>query len=164
MHGVRSEPMVTLRPARADDEERLLTWRNDPSTRAASFTSEVISAADHGRWFARKLRDPACALLIVEEGGRPVGQVRLDRLDPNLVEISIGLAREARGHGLGREALRLAVSEASGLFAVKTIRAMVKPGNDASLRAFNAAGFRIVREDDDAVELLCESHGDPPPS
>src|SRR5207245_4537328 len=98
-----------------------------------SYTSDVISDDDHHQWFARKLADPTCALLVVEEAGRPVGQVRLDRIHGELAEISIGLAPDARGRGLGRDALRLAVSEAPQLLGVKSIKAFVKPVNDASL-------------------------------
>lgn len=145
--------MVTLRPAEPEDEDRLLEWRNEPSTRGSSFTQEVISTDDHHVWLARKLGDPACALLIIEDAGRPVGQVRLDRIAPDLAEVSIGLSPEVRGQGFGREALCLAAREAAGLLGVANIRALVKRGNDISLGAFRAAGFRDVRESGSVIEL-----------
>jgi RimJ/RimL family protein N-acetyltransferase len=148
--------MLRLRPARPEDEDRLLTWRNEASTRQASLSSEEISEADHHRWLVRKLRDPDCALFIIEEAGRPLGQVRLDRIDPELAEISIGLAPEARGRGRGREALRLCVLEAPRLLGVSRIRALVKSDNTASLAAFRASGFRVAGETPGAIELLFE--------
>jgi len=147
-------PTLTLRPATLQDEERLLCWRNEPSTRSASLTSGEISVEEHHRWFAGKLVDPDCALLIIEHGGQPIGQLRLDRLAPDLAEVSIGLAPKARGRGLGRGALQLAASKAHELLGVTMIRALVKRGNDASLRTFRAAGFRVVGEDGAVLELL----------
>lgn len=145
--------VLALRPAGPEDENRLLNWRNDPSTREASFTQGEVAADEHRAWLARKLRDPGCALLIIEEDGRPLGQVRLDRLTADLADISIGLAPEARGRGLGRSALVLTAAEAPRLLGVATLRALVKHDNEQSLRAFRAAGFVEIGEVDGAVEL-----------
>jgi RimJ/RimL family protein N-acetyltransferase len=145
--------MLTLRRAAPEDENRLLTWRNHPSAREASFSQDEISALDHHQWFVRKLEDPKCALLVIEDEGRPVGQIRLDCIAPDLAEVSISLAADARGRGVGREALGLAASEASRLLGVGNIRALVKPENEASLKAFRAAGYRVVGQDDDVIEL-----------
>lgn len=145
--------MLVLRSATLDDEDLLLKWRNDPATRHASFSSDEISSGDHHRWFVEKLEDPDCAILVVEVDGLPVGQIRLDRLAEGVAEISIGLAAEVRGRGLGRKALLRAVPEADRLLGADSIRALVKRGNAASLAAFASAGFRVVREKDDVVEL-----------
>jgi RimJ/RimL family protein N-acetyltransferase len=144
---------MDLRRARLDDEALLLKWRNEPSTRAASLSTEEISPEQHHVWFKGKLADPECALFIVDDDGKPVGQLRLDRVHPDLVEVSIGLDVEARGRGLGREALRRSVGEAQRLFGVKTVKALVKPDNASSLAAFAAAGFHVVAEDPELVEL-----------
>jgi RimJ/RimL family protein N-acetyltransferase len=145
--------MPTLRPAVPGDEQRLLRWRNDPSTREASFTPGEVSTEEHHRWLARKLSSPSCALLIIEEAGQAVGQVRLDRIDPDTADVSIGLASEARGRGVGRAALELAVAQAPELLGVTTVRAFVKHDNPASLRAFRAAGFGVVGDDGSSLEL-----------
>jgi RimJ/RimL family protein N-acetyltransferase len=144
--------MLSLRAARSDDEARLLEWRNMASTRQASFASAEIAPEDHHRWFLSKLGDPGCLLLIIEEDGLPVGQIRLDRVEPRVAEISIGLAPEARGRGLGREALRLSTAEAHS-FGVDIIKARVKLSNERSLAAFAAAGYAVVANDRESVEL-----------
>jgi RimJ/RimL family protein N-acetyltransferase len=154
--------MLHLRAATPDDEGRLLAWRNDPTARTASFTSAEISPEVHHAWFLRKLGDPDCALLIIEEDDRPVGQVRLDRVDDDLAEISIALAPFARGRGIGRAALEFSTAKAWGLLGITTLKATVKPDNRASLAAFRAAGFAIVRDDDDAVELRRSQEDSPP--
>jgi RimJ/RimL family protein N-acetyltransferase len=145
--------MLTLRPAEPEDEDRMLRWRNEPLTRRWSFTQDEVSAEDHHVWFTRRFDDPGCVILIIEEAGRPVGQIRLERITPTLAEVSIGLTRDVHGRGLGREALRLATHDASRLLGVANIRALVKRGNQASLRAFRSAGFRDVGEDGGVIEL-----------
>ena len=144
---------VTLRPAREADSAQLLAWRNDPDVRAASFAQREVSEPEHREWLRSKLADTACRLLIVEEGGEPVGQVRLDRLPPDEAEVSIGLAATARGRGIGRVALELAVGEAAAAFDVGAVSARVKEDNEPSLRAFAAAGFGEVRRAGGVVTL-----------
>jgi RimJ/RimL family protein N-acetyltransferase len=144
---------LTLRPADPSDEGRLLEWRNEPTSRAASLTEGEVSPEDHKRWYARKLADPSSALFIVMDGDEPVGQIRLDRIANDVAEVSIGLAPEARGRGIGRRALVLAALEAESRLGVTTISARIKSENVASLRSFEAAGFREVRRDEGVVEL-----------
>jgi RimJ/RimL family protein N-acetyltransferase len=146
--------MVTLRPAAADDEARLLAWRNDPIVRASAFNQNRVSVETHRLWFARKLSDPACAILIAEEDGQPVGEVRLDRVETDLAEVHIAVAPEARGRGIGGEILSLAARDAQRLLGVTCLRALVKRSNEASLRTFRSAGFLDAGDDADTVEFL----------
>jgi RimJ/RimL family protein N-acetyltransferase len=145
--------MLELRPARHEDSRLLLDWRNDPNVRAASFSTQEISRESHDAWLARKLEDPDCALLIVEMDGNPLGYVRLDRLNRDEAEISIALAPEARGRGIGRDALRLATSSAARSLGVKTVRARVRGANSASLTAFRAAGFSTAGGNEEVIDL-----------
>jgi RimJ/RimL family protein N-acetyltransferase len=145
--------VVSLRLAGADDEDRLLVWRNDPATKAASLTTRDITRDEHRAWFADKSDDPECVILIVEDGGRPVGQVRLERVAIGVAEVSIGLASGERGRGIGREALRQSAGVGASVLGVESFRAYVRADNEASLRAFRAAGFLVRGQRDDVVEL-----------
>jgi RimJ/RimL family protein N-acetyltransferase len=145
--------MVTLRPATMEDEDQLLEWRNEPSTRAASLTTDEIAPAEHRRWLERKLADPNCAILIVEEDGQAVGQVRLDQVEPEVGEVSIGLAPDARGRGIGTKALTLAAGSARSRLGLKTLRALVRSDNLASISAFQGAGFAIRQSHGEILEL-----------
>lgn len=144
-----------LRSATTADADLLLAWRNDPETRAASFSTEEIPREAHLRWLAGKLEDERCALLIIEVAGAPVGQVRLEK-EGDSAEVHIALAPAARGRSIGRQALRSAVAEAPSLLGVSRITANVKADNEASLRAFEAAGFRAVTRDAGLVALVAE--------
>ena len=142
-----------LRPATRGDAELLLAWRNDPDTRAASFQQEPIGLEEHRAWLDRRLADPGCALLVVELEGTPAGSVRLEREDGDVAEVHVAVAPGARGRGVARLALREASERAGELLGVGRVRARVKSGNDASLRAFDAAGFERVGEAEGVIEL-----------
>jgi RimJ/RimL family protein N-acetyltransferase len=136
-----------------EDEGRVLLWRNDPVTRQFSFDERAVAAEDHSVWFRAKLHDPESVLLIAEDGGVPVAQVRLDRLDHELAEIHIAVAPESRGRGVATQAVQLAVRDAASLLGVTRILARVKPANEASLRLFERAGFSVRGTHPDVIEF-----------
>jgi RimJ/RimL family protein N-acetyltransferase len=142
---------VTLRPARAGDAPLLLAWRNDPDTRRWSFSDAVVAPDAHAAWLAARLRDPETLLLVAEEDGAPVGQVRLDREEGGVGVVSITVAPEARGRGLGL-AMLTALRDRPDL-GVTTLRALVLPANERSLTLFSRAGYRDAGRSDDAVVL-----------
>jgi RimJ/RimL family protein N-acetyltransferase/ubiquinone/menaquinone biosynthesis C-methylase UbiE len=144
---------VSLRPARGDDGDRLLKWRNEPAVRAASRSTQAITPAEHADWFARRLADPNTRIFIVEYEGEAAGQVRVDRLDSDRGEIHIALAAEVRGRGLAAEALRAAARLGTDELRLARIEANVRAGNEPSLRAFARAGFTEVRRDGDWIVL-----------
>jgi RimJ/RimL family protein N-acetyltransferase len=59
------------------------------------------------------------------------------------VEIGYGLARSARGQGVGTESVRLLLEWVAGRGAA-LVRAEVLPGNEASLRLLARLGFTAV--------------------
>lgn len=130
---------VTLRPATHDDARFFFELRNEDGVRQASFDSEPFSWDHHLAWFGQRLAsgDP---IYVVESAGEPVGYIRLDALGNNEYEISVAVIPEARGRGIGTSVIKLASEAAEGDGAVRLI-ARVKPGNDASVRAFEAAGY-----------------------
>jgi len=144
---------LALREATRGDRERVLEWRNDPASVAASLTG-AADPAGHAAWFARVLADPARTLWIAEEHGTPVGSVRVDRDgdDPGTAGISIALAPEARGGRLATPILDLATA-ASAALGIGLLRATIRPENAPSLRAFRAAGYAVRTQDAQRVTL-----------
>jgi RimJ/RimL family protein N-acetyltransferase len=138
---------LRLRPASADDEARLLEWRNDAQTRAMAITQDPVPPADHRRWLDARLADPDTLLTVAEDDGTPVGTVRLDRHGPGEAELSITIAPGARGRGLARPAIGLGVEHARREWGVERVTAQIRTENAASLRAFAAAGFEPVRDE-----------------
>lgn len=73
---------------------------------------------------------------------RVVGSVRLRRTgEPGVLETGIWLVRDARGRGVGRQAVRLVLDRARGAGAV-TVRAETMPGNAGAVALLRSLGFR----------------------
>jgi pseudaminic acid synthase len=139
---------LSLRPATADDADRLLEWRNDPTTRANSVSGSVVSRDDHAKWLASSLVSASRLLLLAEADSLPVGVVRLDALDHGAWQVSITVSATARGKGHAAAILR-AVEEVARAKGGMYLVARIKQGNEASVRAFKRAGyygFAIARD------------------
>ena len=132
---------MRLRPATAADSARVLAWRNDSDSVAASLTGAAVAPDEHAAWFGRRMGD----IRIAEDDGEPVGQVRLD---PD-GELSIAVAPEARGRGYASRMIEAAVALAPG----PLVTARVKEDNARSLRAFARAGFAETRREGGVVHL-----------
>jgi RimJ/RimL family protein N-acetyltransferase len=143
---------MRLRSATRDDARLLFVWRNDPATRESSFSTQPVSWDDHRAWLDRVVDDPHRALYVAEDERGPVGTVRMD-LDPEPATISVTVAPDRRGEG---QASRLIAAAAEHHHP--PIVALIKPGNDASVRAFERAGFRHRGEQDGALRLVYDGH------
>jgi RimJ/RimL family protein N-acetyltransferase len=140
----RPPPDVTLRPASRRDSSLLLEWRNDPEAVRFSVTGGAVTPADHTDWLAVRLADPRTRLWIAEEGGAAVGQVRVDLAD-GTGTVSVGIAPTHRGRGIGSAVLQAMVVELERDPRARRLRAVAHPNNIASRRAFERAGFRLMR-------------------
>jgi UDP-2,4-diacetamido-2,4,6-trideoxy-beta-L-altropyranose hydrolase len=138
---------LRLHLAREDDCRLLWEWANDPQVRANAFSSEPIPWEQHKVWFAGKMKDPNCQILIAEDcEDRPVGQFRVDWRSDQEGDISVSVASEFRGTGNGSV---LIDSGSNRAFVEKGARlhAYVKVENQASKRAFERAGFATLGEE-----------------
>lgn len=148
----RAEIMI-LREARAADREKLLRWRNDPTSAEMSATTCEISIEDHARWFRQRL-DFGDIWIGVLNGSEDVGVVSgrlLVHSDPETPSISITVAPEWRGQGLSVPLITLGTYRIMKQFKVKSVRADIRVANVPSLRAFLKAGYKLVSVTDDRV-------------
>jgi UDP-2,4-diacetamido-2,4,6-trideoxy-beta-L-altropyranose hydrolase len=130
--------MLRLRPATHDDAMLLYRWQLDPETRRYARNPAAPTQEEHLRWFNHKLSDPDCMFLFAESDGQCVGMVRLDRRIQEW-ELSIIVAPESRGHGLGKAIL-------GALNAPGPLIAEVLPGNEGSHRLFKSSGWRLCED------------------
>lgn len=138
-----SEPApLRAREATESDAGPLLRWRNDPVTRAWSRNPDPVGAADHRRWLRAACESRTRLLLVVERDGEPVGTVRLDRVRAGEWEVSITVAPEHRGRGLGGPILAAGEAELAGRVRTATLLANVHRDNATSLALFRRAGYR----------------------
>lgn len=142
---------LRLRPAQPSDIRLLWELANDPQVRAAAFSSDPIPWERHEIWFASKMKDRDCRILIAEdETGSAIGQFRVDWRSPQDGAISVSLSRDRRGAGHGTRLIESGVEAIGRERAGARLHAFVKPENQPSRRAFEAAGFRNLGEDDAA--------------
>ncbi len=140
--------MLTYRTAQPADARLYFDWANDPDTRQQSFNSSPISLETHTGWFTRKLADPNALLLIFSsETGQVVGQVRFERTPvadmPDEIIIGISVDAKQRGKGLASQLIQKGCAVCRKQWGIVTIHAYIKPENEASVRAFERAGFRL---------------------
>jgi RimJ/RimL family protein N-acetyltransferase len=138
---------IALRPAKPEDARLLFNWRNDDLTRQVSFHSEKISWEEHIVWYNNLLSSASRQIFIGEvlPDRSPCGQVRFHLLSPEEAEISIVIAPEWRGKGLGKKIISAGVGKyLEEKPDVKTIIARIKPENAASKKVFHAAGFEYA--------------------
>lgn len=130
-----------LRLATSSDCKTVWEWANDPVTRNASFSSDIIPWEDHVNWFNTKLADKNCLFYIVEdENSNLIGQVRFE-IEESQAIVSVSLAAESRGKGFASPILQVSSRKAFENTVVETIRAYIKPTNSPSIRAFIKANF-----------------------
>jgi UDP-2,4-diacetamido-2,4,6-trideoxy-beta-L-altropyranose hydrolase len=148
-HATRKDPTmttgslkshVTLRPVCPDDMMQLLEWQYEPGARTFMRNPRLPTEDEHRAWFARRVTERRGLFDIIVVGAQDVGVVRCDSVAPGVFEIAIFVSGKHRGKGVARSALRLAASK----MPHARIIAHVLDGNEASRRAFTAAGYSEV--------------------
>lgn len=144
---------LQLQPATPADAERLLAWRNDADTRAASHHAAPVAAQEHHDWLMRTLADPQRQLWVAWLGGEAVGTVRCDitpGAQPGRVETTLSwtVAPAHRGGGVGRAMVTRAVERLTG-----PLHAEVRLGNTASARIALAAGLQFDHESQGVIHF-----------
>lgn len=150
--------MIKFRHAEEEDSDLIWRWANDPKVRAVSFSSKPIPWEHHIQWFAARLADPQCIILLAtNETGTPVGQIRYD-IEDNKALVSVTVDKQFRGQGLGTQLIVLSAERVFSEREIDVVLARIKIDNAASVRAFQKAGFirvGVVQVNGlEAVEML----------
>ncbi len=143
---------VALRAATADDCRMIWKWRNEETTRGASFDSSEIAYETHEAWFRASLARRDRKIFVVVAEAEPCGVVRLDR-SGRRAEVSIFLARARHGVGIGPRALR-AIARVGIREHLDALTARTKSGNYPSRAAFRSAGFTEAVEEGGVVTMV----------
>ena len=145
------KPIVELRRAEMSDANRLFDWRNDPLAVAMSKTWRHVEREEHMAWLGKVIDDPAMRIFVAAVPGMGyIGFVRLKleitedlRSERVVATVSIAVAAEHRGKGLGWQMLDLALGE-----AVKArcdeLRADIHRNNIISRRMFGRRCFTLT--------------------
>ncbi|MGV3504280.1 MAG: UDP-2,4-diacetamido-2,4,6-trideoxy-beta-L-altropyranose hydrolase [Adhaeribacter sp.] len=134
---------LELRPAQAADVMTLFEWVNDPAVRANSFSQTPVPLAVHKVWFANKLQDASCLILIAQVKGLPAGMIRYDLKNGQGV-ISYLLGPGFRGKGLGALLLRKGEQALRSLHPeITTLIGHVQQSNKASMSSFQKNQYQL---------------------
>lgn len=146
---------VTLRRAAIEDVRLLYDWRNDKEVRLKSLNTNPLNWDEHVGWFTERLvlTHNETIWIAEDDDGSPYGSGRILLTDDGLGTISVVIAPERRGHGLGRQLIVLLADKIRQMKVVPVAR--IVRGNVASLKAFTASGFRVYDDDPerDYVEM-----------
>ena len=124
----------------------IVRWLRDPVVSAnLGLRSKPTRARTRAFVSAAAKDDEVCARAILLDR-RHVGNVVLDQIDRHIgkarLHIYVGEA-DARGHGVGRRAVELALDLAWGELDLHKVWLTVHERNTAAVRAYEAVGFRV---------------------
>lgn len=139
---------VNLRKVNDKDALLLFDWANDPDVRKNALNSNEIELENHKNWFSKKINDPNnTEIYILEKDGRPLGQVRFDKID-GIWEIDYSIDKQYRGLGLGGRIIELGIEELK-----KDVKAIVKIENLSSCKVFENLGFKNENTSDGNINV-----------
>lgn len=145
---------VELAALRPEDSELLFQWINDRALVTLSAPFRPIARAEHEAWFDAVRRRPDSKIFGVRlrEGDRLVGSCQLNSIHSvhrsAELQIRIGAA-DARGRGVGAEAVRLLLAHAFVELGLHRVYLHVFATNEPARRLYERVGFRregVLRE------------------
>jgi UDP-4-amino-4,6-dideoxy-N-acetyl-beta-L-altrosamine N-acetyltransferase len=136
---------VTLRPLNAQDQDRLLAWRNAPEVAAYMYSDHPITPDEHARWFAAIAGDKRRDYRIIEVDGAPVGLANFYDIDraQGRAAWAFYLADPAvRGRGVGAYVEYLMIERAFGELGLRKLWCEVLASNAAVWKLHAKFGFQ----------------------
>lgn len=143
-----------------DTLERWVTWMNDPEIRQWMFRDLPTSREEINEWLYQATHDPRRHYFSIIQNGENVGfiSLRQDHEPSDTGEIGIVIGPNfLRGKGLGKHALDSVLDYAKATLQLTSVRAMIKPSNERSIRLFTGRGFteknRVTISGDDMIRF-----------
>ena len=142
-----AQELITIRPAGQDDLPRILSiYNHEVLHSTATYDTQPRTEEEHAQWFAH--HDAAHPVLVAAARSTVYGWASLSRWSDrpaydSSVEVSVYVAKEHRGKGIGRKLLAALVEEgrAHGHHA---LLGRISADNTVSIRLHEALGFSVV--------------------
>ena len=143
---------IVFRSAEPADVDLYYRWANDMTVRNSSFNTELIGYDEHCGWFSTNLSSTNAVLYVATTTTQiPAGSIRF-KIKDDIAELSYLVDPLFRGAGLGEIILREGVAKLMNeRKEVKVVEGLVKYTNIASLKAFEAAGYRMLPDKDPKI-------------
>lgn len=152
-----------LRPAQTDDFTAYFRLKSDPDNIAWTGHREPPRWDNLSRFFAAALSERQKRIYIVEAAHIPIGYAYADDLGGSF-ETAIGIDSRHAGQKAGRTVIAILAQTLAVERSAARIEAWIYPGNMASIRAYESAGFvrdgsRPPRQASlPLIEPKCEMH------
>jgi RimJ/RimL family protein N-acetyltransferase len=141
---------ISLRPWRPDDVPAIVAACQDPEIPRWTLVPSPYSEDDARLWLAAQSAarrgGRRVELAIVDGADRLLGSIAIARsADARAGEVGYWVAAEARGRGIATRAVRMLAGWAFAQLGLERIELLAEPGNRASQRVAEAAGFTRER-------------------
>jgi RimJ/RimL family protein N-acetyltransferase len=146
--------MIRILPATMHHAKFLFDVRNDPETVRQSKNQSEVKWDEHVSWLEKTITDPNRQLYTAFAGNSPVGTGRIDFEGWESCEISVAVAPRFRGMGYASEIIAALKKATDGR---EKVRAVIRVGNEASIRAFIKNGFVTKHRDFEFLEMEWQS-------
>ena len=146
---------LSFRFANKDDESILLAWRNNPSVRKYSRTTDYIDQNMHSEWFEARLNTIQIQpLLIFNWNRKEIGMVRLDKLNAlsKVFEISILVGESFQNRGFATLMLSKSLEFAKLELSAEEVRAVIHIENVSSIQLFTKMNFLSISKYEDRFQ------------
>lgn len=131
---------VTFRHASVNDSRLIYQWQTDETVRFNSFNQKSFSFDQHQKWFLERVDNEKFRFLIFsDDSNSEIGLVRFQMLESQWL-IGVIVAPDFRGKGLSSQMIRIGSKWACNIRKM-VVLAQIKKTNNASIKAFKAAGF-----------------------
>lgn len=138
-------PQVQLRDVTPADRDWLRVWRNQPDVAKWMYTDAQISEADHARWFAAAMSDPARRYWIIELDDEPVGLANLADISPTNRRCAWAYylaSPSVRGKGVGAYVEYWIIEHVFSALGFSKLWCEVLVENEAVWKLHESFGFR----------------------
>jgi len=135
---------MNLRQLEREDLPQLRDWRNSDWLRPYVREYRLLNMENQEEWF-RSLSSRDVEMFGIELAGVLIGVCGLTHINwvNRTAEISIYVARGARGYGVGSEALERLEEIAFDRYNLNRIWAEIYDHNEASIKLFEKAGYLL---------------------
>jgi len=137
---------MILRKLEPSDLPFLYQWENDATSWADASIHNPLSQQDLRDYIASTTGDiytDRQLRLIIEEDGATLGCIDLFDFDVRNRKAALGMyvAHDARGRGVGRQALKLMEDYAFGQLQLRLLYAIIATNNEPCSRLYRHAGY-----------------------
>lgn len=138
---------TSLRKTNFSDIEFLWYLRNQPNVYKFSKDRRPVKWKEHVSWIIPILLGKTSKdLFLIQQGSLPVGQIRFTYGDNKTAKISIAILKKFRGKGMGKEALKKAISLLKRKRKVKILIADLRENNLPSKKLFEKLNFKLKKK------------------